>query len=161
MVNLYPYSPTFAALWGLIVVTPSHVLAVDTNVYLNYSTYIGTAQAETGVTQWLGIRYASPPLGQLRFMPPQDPVAVSSPQLADQVSKLTHAYFRYTKPSHKHVFSMESIASPRTVRLVTRLRQKTVSSSTYTHRLLPPKPPTCQCTFSSKAAVSIRTVTRT
>lgn len=65
-----------------MVVAPPQVLAVDVAVYLNYSTYIGTAQAETGVTQWLGIRYAAPPLGELRFMPPEDPPVISTPQSA-------------------------------------------------------------------------------
>lgn len=85
MVKLYFGSLPFAALSSLMVVTPPHVVAVDVTVYLNYSTYTGTAQTGTGVTQWLGIRYAAPPLGELRFMPPQNPAAVSSPQLADQV----------------------------------------------------------------------------
>lgn len=62
------------------------VEAVDVTISLNYSTYIGTAQTGgTGVTEWLGIRYAAPPLGALRFQRPQDPPVVSIPQPADQV----------------------------------------------------------------------------
>lgn len=60
--------------------------AVDATVNLNYSTYIGTAQTGgTGVTEWLGIRFAAPPLGNLRFRRPQDPLVVSAPQPANQV----------------------------------------------------------------------------
>lgn len=60
--------------------------AVDPTVQLNYSTYVGTAQTGgTGVTQWLGIRYAAPPLGELRFKRPQDPVVNTTTQIADQV----------------------------------------------------------------------------
>ncbi|KUI74433.1 Cholinesterase [Cytospora mali] len=87
MVKPYVSSLAFTALSTLMVVTPPQVGAVDLTVALNYSTYIGTGQAATGVTQWLGIRYAAPPLGDLRFMPPQDPPVVSTPQLADQHGK--------------------------------------------------------------------------
>jgi len=51
-------------------------LAVQSVVNLNYTSYRGTA-LQNGVTQWLGLRYAAPPLGQLRFAAPQPP-AVSS-----------------------------------------------------------------------------------
>ena len=58
-------------------------LAVDTLVDVNYTRYQGTANAN-GVSQWLGMRFAAPPLGELRFAPPQDPLANSSIQVADQ-----------------------------------------------------------------------------
>jgi len=51
---------------------PPGVAAVDSCVHLGYSTYNGVALSN-GVTQWLGIRYAAPPLGDLRFAAPQDP----------------------------------------------------------------------------------------
>ncbi|KAM0562320.1 hypothetical protein ACHAPJ_002007 [Fusarium lateritium] len=47
--------------------------AVAPFVGLSYSNYKGN-DLGNGVTQWLGMRYAAPPVGQLRFMPPQDPV---------------------------------------------------------------------------------------
>jgi hypothetical protein len=50
----------------------SGVAAVDSYVHLDYSSYNGVA-LPNGVTQWLGIRYAAPPLGDLRFAAPQDP----------------------------------------------------------------------------------------
>lgn len=61
-------------------------------------------------------------------MPPQDPEAISSPQLADQVGDFfIHDDLSYTEPLHEFVFSMVNIASLRTVRLVMPLHQKTVS----------------------------------
>lgn len=77
--------PTFVTASLLASILPQ-IVAVDVTVNLNYSSYIGTAQAGTGVTQWLGLRYAAPPLGDLRFLPPQDPVVVTTPQVANQVS---------------------------------------------------------------------------
>ncbi|KAI1459741.1 alpha/beta-hydrolase [Annulohypoxylon moriforme] len=48
------------------------VLAVDPTVNLICNKYTGYS-TPNGITQWLGIRYAAPPLGDLRFAPPQDP----------------------------------------------------------------------------------------
>ncbi|KAF8865507.1 alpha/beta-hydrolase [Acephala macrosclerotiorum] len=47
--------------------------AVNPVVDLSYSKYEGTA-LPNGVSQWLGIRYAAPPLGPLRFAAPTTPV---------------------------------------------------------------------------------------
>ncbi|KLO87241.1 cholinesterase precursor [Fusarium fujikuroi] len=49
------------------------VNAVAPVVDVSHSKYRGN-DLGNGVTHWLGIRYAAPPLGDLRFMPPQDPV---------------------------------------------------------------------------------------
>lgn len=46
--------------------------AVDTVVDLGYQSYEGVS-SDSGVTQWLGMRYAAPPLGDLRFAAPMDP----------------------------------------------------------------------------------------
>ncbi|KAF2157154.1 alpha/beta-hydrolase [Myriangium duriaei CBS 260.36] len=51
----------------------SPLAAVDPLVDLSYSRYQGTPLAN-GITQWLGIRYAAPPLGNLRFAAPQNPL---------------------------------------------------------------------------------------
>ena len=59
------------------------VQAFDPVVDLGYSKYRGTVQ-ESGVAQWLGIRYAAPPVGGLRFAAPQDPKATKGIQSADQ-----------------------------------------------------------------------------
>ena len=46
--------------------------AVPATVDLGYSKYEGRVLSN-GITQWLGMRYAAAPIGELRFMPPQDP----------------------------------------------------------------------------------------
>ncbi|KAL2803088.1 Alpha/Beta hydrolase protein [Aspergillus granulosus] len=56
---------------------------VSTVVDLGYSQYQGTA-LPSAVNQFLGMRYAAPPLGQLRWRAPQDPVQFLGVQSADQ-----------------------------------------------------------------------------
>jgi carboxylesterase type B len=58
--------------------------AVSPIVDLGYSKYQGTP-LQNGITQWLGIRFAAAPLGNLRFRAPQDPVNITELQLADNV----------------------------------------------------------------------------
>jgi hypothetical protein len=53
-------------------------------VDLGYSKYQGTS-LENGVSQWLGIRFAAPPVGNLRFRVAQDPIRNDTLQIADQV----------------------------------------------------------------------------
>ncbi|KAL0937770.1 para-nitrobenzyl esterase [Colletotrichum truncatum] len=48
------------------------VQAVDPLVDLGYTKLQGVAEPG-GATRWLGVRYAAPPLGQLRFAAPTDP----------------------------------------------------------------------------------------
>lgn len=57
---------------------------LSTVVDLLYSEYRGVALSN-GITQWLGMRYAAPPVGDLRFMPPKDPVHTKGVVMADQV----------------------------------------------------------------------------
>ncbi|KAL2069977.1 hypothetical protein VTL71DRAFT_14657 [Oculimacula yallundae] len=59
------------------------VFAVDTLVDLGYAKYAGAIH-EPGVSKWLGMRYAAPPLGDLRFSAPQNPLNVSGIQNATQ-----------------------------------------------------------------------------
>jgi hypothetical protein len=60
------------------------VFAREVVVDLGYARYRGEALSN-GVAQWLGIRYAAPPLGALRFSSPQDPEKVAGVQDASQV----------------------------------------------------------------------------
>ena len=53
-------------------------------VDLGYTQYQGTELAN-GITQWLGMRYAAPPVGNLRFRTPEDPIPSSGLQIADKV----------------------------------------------------------------------------
>ncbi|KAF2036738.1 alpha/beta-hydrolase [Setomelanomma holmii] len=49
--------------------------AVDTLVDIGYAQYQGAViDADLGVSAWKGIQYAAPPVGELRFAAPQDPV---------------------------------------------------------------------------------------
>ncbi|KAL2793050.1 Alpha/Beta hydrolase protein [Aspergillus keveii] len=50
---------------------------------LGYSKYQGIA-LPSAVSQFLGMRYAAPPLGDLRWRAPQDPIPVADVQSADQ-----------------------------------------------------------------------------
>ena len=62
----------------------SSVQAVDPLVDLGNTRYLGTA-LPNGISQWLGMRYAAPPLGDLRFRAPVDPPVNDTIQVADQV----------------------------------------------------------------------------
>lgn len=53
-------------------------------VDLGYSEYQGHTY-DGGVSAWLGIRYAAPPTGHLRFAAPQDPIANNTLQRATKV----------------------------------------------------------------------------
>ncbi|KAK3382748.1 Alpha/Beta hydrolase protein [Lasiosphaeria ovina] len=73
---------------GTLVVASLPILGTCVNslVNLTYSTYIGQPLV-SGITQWLGIRYAAPPVGNLRFEPPRDPPSIPTPQQANKHGK--------------------------------------------------------------------------
>ncbi|OCT52861.1 putative triacylglycerol lipase [Cladophialophora carrionii] len=71
----------------LLLYYGSTVLATDQTVHLGYASYKGTPSSN-GVSQWLGMRYAAPPTGNLRFAAPQDPPEESGVQAADTHGKL-------------------------------------------------------------------------
>lgn len=73
-------SSLFAGLVGV-----STVGAVKPLVDVTYSKYEGVSLAN-GVTQWLGVRYAAPPVGNLRFAAPADPVENKTTIVANKVS---------------------------------------------------------------------------
>lgn len=67
-------------------------------VDLGYSRYSGRSFND-GTTQWLGMRYAAPPVGNLRFAAPQDPLRNTTIQLAYEVSEaLSYATHRLIHP---------------------------------------------------------------
>lgn len=55
-------------------------------VDLGYATYRGIRLDNAGVDEYLGMRYAQAPLGDLRFRAPQDPLAETEIQNATTVS---------------------------------------------------------------------------
>ncbi|KAF8451113.1 Alpha/Beta hydrolase protein [Boletus edulis BED1] len=58
------------------------VLAADPIVDLGYSQYQGAVDTKLDVTNFLGVRYAAAPVGNLRWAAPQAPQTVSGVQLA-------------------------------------------------------------------------------
>lgn len=62
----------------------SFVRAVGPLVNVDYSEYQGTA-LPNGVSQWLGVRFAAPPVGTLRFRAPADPLQNKTVQVAAEV----------------------------------------------------------------------------
>ena len=74
--------------WALCAFGAQTVAAVAPLVDVSYSRYMGT-QLSNGISQWLGIRFAAPPLGNLRFAAPQDPPYNASVQMANAVSTFT------------------------------------------------------------------------
>lgn len=54
--------------------------SASTVVDLGYARYEG--HTHSGVTQWLGMRFAAPPVGDLRFAAPQDPLSIEGIQQA-------------------------------------------------------------------------------
>ncbi|KAG9685882.1 alpha/beta-hydrolase, partial [Aureobasidium melanogenum] len=75
-------SSLFAGLVGV-----STVGAVQPLVDVCYSKYEGVSLAN-GVTQWLGVRYAAPPVGNLRFAAPADPIENKTTILANQFGNI-------------------------------------------------------------------------
>jgi len=73
-----------------VLASSSHVLSLPTapvgTVDLGYATYQGVPFVDTisgtNNTQFLGIRYAAPPTGSLRFAAPQEPATTTSVQVA-------------------------------------------------------------------------------
>ena len=70
---------------ALTIVLLNVVTALDSLVDVGYTKYLGTA-LPNGISQWLGIRYAAPPVDNRRFRAPEDPPTNSSVQVADTVS---------------------------------------------------------------------------
>jgi acetylcholinesterase len=57
---------------GLLLASPTPAMPLLPTVDLGYSQYRGMSLSN-GVDQYLGIRYAKAPLGDLRFRGPEDP----------------------------------------------------------------------------------------
>lgn len=78
-------------LQGVVLISLATVLAATPMpsglpvVDLGYSEYEGKALS-SGINQYLGIRYAAPPLGELRFRAPAAPLTTSGLQSATAVS---------------------------------------------------------------------------
>lgn len=82
-------SPRNLVLSLTVALSPWSVLA-NPQVNLGYATYEGTTLGN-GVNQFLGMRYAAPPLGQNRFKRPLDPLDETGVVLAKEVRNNTYA----------------------------------------------------------------------
>ncbi|KAF4551841.1 Carboxylesterase-like protein 7 [Elsinoe fawcettii] len=71
----------FSSVVPLLAIVGS-AFAIDEVVDVDYTSYRGTTLSN-GIAQWLGIRFAAPPLGHLRFAAPQDPEPVEGIQDAN------------------------------------------------------------------------------
>jgi Carboxylesterase family len=101
---------------------------VTLNVDLGYSKYQG-AYAPNGVSQWLGIRYAAPPVGDLRFRAPADPLLNDTVQIADTVSCLPMV----RKCSVLKALSLAHHATSPRQQVPVQIIPKIVCFSTFTH----------------------------
>lgn len=71
-----------ACLLLLFFLALTYACAID--VDLGYASYRGHSSSN-GVSQWLGMRYAAAPVGNLRFEAPRDPAHVEGIQDASRV----------------------------------------------------------------------------
>jgi hypothetical protein len=69
------------------MIDPGNPLGKDPVIDLGYTKYHGIIH-NNGVTQWLGIRYAAPSIGDLRFVIPKNPFKHRGIQQADKVRLL-------------------------------------------------------------------------
>lgn len=67
------------------LITASSALPDAPVIDLGYSQYKGVS-LPNGVDQYLGMRYAAPPIKDLRFRGPQDPLTACSVQNASKVT---------------------------------------------------------------------------
>lgn len=71
--------PCPAALLLLLASRSAHALLNGDDAYSVTTAGPVVGRVDAGVASWLGIRYAAPPVGRLRFMPPEDPEAWEVP----------------------------------------------------------------------------------
>ncbi|KAL4888096.1 Alpha/Beta hydrolase protein [Aspergillus ambiguus] len=81
-----PYSLLFTLAF-LVSLACGRSAVVD----LGYARYRGQ-RLSNGINQWLGIRYAAPPIGPLRFAAPQDPTLMEGVQPASRTRRLLPVY---------------------------------------------------------------------
>lgn len=66
---------------------------IDLTVDLNYAKYEGVKE-DGGISHWFGIRYAAPPIGELKFRAPRAPTTNPTLQKADAV-RFSDCFIKY------------------------------------------------------------------
>jgi len=131
------------------VVDLGNPLGKNPVVDLGYSKYQGNT-GKDGVTQWLGIRYAAPPIGDLRFAPPKDPPKHGGIQKAFKVRLFLLIVLTFQLIVHSAATNVGAIES-----LQTRLAStRTVCSWTYMLRQTYQQARSCRCFSSFQRAAS-------
>ena len=141
-----------ALLITLLTIFP-HARAVKTLVELDYAKYQGV-ELSSGINQWLGIRYAAPPVGDLRFATPKDPQTEDTIQAADEVS-LLNSCMRTVDQDSLTCRSLATHAWQPPEVLQAKAPRKIASSSKYKHLRNRQPSLTCPSLSSSQAAGSI------
>jgi len=72
-----------AIVLSAVLMLPYKVAAIGPVIDVGYSTYQGIQG--NGINSWLGVRYAEPPLKDLRWRAPRDPKPTDILQNADKV----------------------------------------------------------------------------
>ena len=90
--------------------TPIGPSRTGTIVTLADGQYQGVSQPD-GVTNWLGMRYAAAPVGDLRFAAPQNPPKFSGVHLANEVSDLGNAGFQGEETNHLYSTGLDVLGS--------------------------------------------------
>ncbi|KAF8071639.1 Alpha/Beta hydrolase protein [Lyophyllum atratum] len=79
-------------LWSVLTFSPADVFAATVPVVdLGYARYSGTFDQTTKTTQFLGMRFAAPPTGTLRWQAPQSPATTPGIQKAE--TEPAHCFF--------------------------------------------------------------------
>jgi hypothetical protein len=163
------YPSAVPAITSEILTNPSEVPAIDHGKYpekdplidlgkplgknpiidLGYTKYQGVTR-KTGVTQWLGIRYAAPPLGDLRFAEPKDPLKEPAVQRADKVRPSIQKASAFSLTLHSVVTNVWLIEKGQ----ITLAMMRTVSSWTYMFRPMQQLVRSCQCSSTCQLAGS-------
>ncbi|EIW83635.1 alpha beta-hydrolase [Coniophora puteana RWD-64-598 SS2] len=93
-----------SALFLAVLVAAVHGQSPGPIVNLGYAQYQGVNNDTTGGASWLGVRYAAPPIGQLRFAAPQAPANVNgTQQAASQPDICRQVYSSGTGPTSPYL----------------------------------------------------------
>ena len=131
-----------------VLLSRGTVSAVGSIVNLSYGSYQGVPLSN-GITQWLGLRYAAPPIGNLRFASPTDPVPFDGIKIANKVNSMERNLTNING-FHRLDLDVWALVPPS----ITKRSLKTVSFSTCTHLHLRTRIQNCLSLSGYRVAVS-------